>query len=483
MLGLMGSACADQVPGDVVPGQILPFYTMVRGDGFSAGPAPAGAVCQAWSAHIQAAQPTDYYGNSLSWSPSVNGSTCVVSSAAETVSAPMSYVGDQLSCTTPDSSPGQGGASGTCYCNTGKTLISNACVPGVNHTPATPKTDQQCQSQLGQVVPGTGGSTRYDMPAGQHTLCYGGCVVQPTYVNGSGADTYAVGPMVTIGGSCDGVGNGGNGQPPPSGKPTPGAATADPAATSCAPQCPGQVNGQTICVPCGTSTQNGVSTSSSSSGEPGAAPTPGDVTTTSQTDNGDGTTTKSTTTTHPDGSSDTKIVIGPTKAGGTTGSSSAASGAGQGTGLCDQYPALSICKTSTFAGSCGGTFACSGDAIQCAIAQEQHARACQFFDPASQGGQVATDAQTLATARTDGDVPSWSPAHPSNAVVTQGDFATQIDQTNPYGGTCPADKVISLDSGSSVTIPLSNWCGPMQMLGRLVVAVSLLAAAFIVFKG
>jgi hypothetical protein len=207
---------------------------------------------------------------------------------------------------------------------------------------------------------------------------------------------------------------------------------------------------------------------------------PGDVVTKQTTDNGDGTQTTKQTTYHPDGSVDTKVTQGPKPAGSAT----AASGAGDGMStFCKDNPTSSICKNSTFGGSCSASFSCDGDAVQCAIAKEQHQRNCAFYDPASQTGPMADDAARLGTARADGDVPDWSPASPSKTNSTTLDFASGIKQDHPWQGGCVSDQTIALGGGGpGLVIPWSQWCDEMQLIGKLLVSVMFIVCAGIVFK-
>lgn len=120
--------------------------------------------------------------------------------------------------------------------------------------------------------------------------------------------------------------------------------------------------------------------------------------------------------------------------------------------------------------------------MQCAIAQDQHQRNCELFEPSTQGGDLADEAARGAQAKADGDNPSWSPANAANVASTAIDFSTQIDQTNPFDSSCPVDQVLALGGQfGSVTLPFSTWCGSLQLIGKLVLGVCLLAAAFITF--
>lgn len=361
-----------------------------------------------------------------------------------------------------------------CQCTTGHST------GGVCTSPAstTPKTDAQCKAQFGQS---SGDAvTKFDWKGGT-TACYGGCVSTPSSMYGSGSSQWATGPWTTVGASCDGKGAGGNGQAT-TGQPTPPGVDADPAATACvAPTaCAGSVNGTTVCVAC-TSTSSNQTTVKSSTSPDGQTTTDGDVTTKQTTDNGDGTVTTTTKTTHQDGSVDTRQVTGPKTGAGS--SSSAASGVAPGSGFCDQNPTVSICQKTTFGGSCSSTFTCNGDAVQCAIGQEQHQRDCMLFQPETQGGTLGADAGVGNQARTDGDVPNWSPSHPSNAITTNLSWQSQIDQTNPIASACPQDRGIQVFGNTSVTLPFSQECGSLQLLGKLLVGLTGLACLFIVFGG
>jgi hypothetical protein len=140
------------------------------------------------------------------------------------------------------------------------------------------------------------------------------------------------------------------------------------------------------------------------------------------------------------------------------------------TTFCAENPDLSICKTSTFAGSCSST-SCSGDAIQCAIAQTAARSECEFLHP------TGADVDTGTAALSGGDRPT---GHPGNSPDIHG-FSGLIDQSDPLSGGCPADLSLTLLC-NPLSVPISKICEPAAILGNLMVGFSLLAAAFIVFK-
>jgi hypothetical protein len=361
--------------------------------------------------------------------------------------------------------------AGTCDCGPG--YIQS--LGGASCEAVTPKTDAQCAQQFGST---SGDSvTKYDWTGHKSTACHGGCVSTPQNMYGSGSNAWATGPWTTVGGSCDesagggasgggGAGGGGGGESAP--------AVADPVATACRPpsNCPGLVNGQTVCAPCGSSTDNNTTVNTKT--DPAGNVTKGDVRNQTTTDNGDGTTTTVTTTHHPDGSVDTRMTTVPTGSGGTGGQSPDPAS------FCKANPDSPVCKKSSFGGTCSAAFTCDGDAVQCSIAMEQHQRDCAMFEPSSAGGDWARGAQKFSTAVNDGQTPSWSPAAPGNVVSKNLDWNSTIDRSSSISSACPADVVIG---SSGLVLPLSNLCPYLQTLGNFIVAVTAIACAAIMFMG
>jgi len=140
-------------------------------------------------------------------------------------------------------------------------------------------------------------------------------------------------------------------------------------------------------------------------------------------------------------------------------------------GFCAQNPDLQICKDSTISGACE-TVTCTGDAVQCAIVKEQAKRNCELFDATSDQSELAN----LAIAGgLDGEHPR------ANGQSISLSFPSIIDQTNLLGSSCPTDVAFSV-GGSAMSLPLSQMCGPLQTLGSVLVGITMLAAAFIVFR-
>jgi hypothetical protein len=136
---------------------------------------------------------------------------------------------------------------------------------------------------------------------------------------------------------------------------------------------------------------------------------------------------------------------------------------------------------SSFGGQCAAT-TCQGDAVQCAIAADQYRRNCQWFDdPAAATLADAGVANMTGQAQPDG--------HPGrNATETPIAFSSSIDQSDALGGgSCPTDVAVSIDvplvGARQLDIGLSKVCAPLQIVGQLGVAITLLWAAVFVFRG
>ena len=158
------------------------------------------------------------------------------------------------------------------------------------------------------------------------------------------------------------------------------------------------------------------------------------------------------TTTNPDGSTDEK----PEKE------------------FCKENPDAPQCKKSNWGGSCG-SFTCDGDAIQCAIAREQHQRNCKLFDektshPAYQAAVDGTDEQS---------------ADKLKAKAEQISVGTNFDQAGfGWAKGCPADPEIPLGFvQQSFTIPFSRICGPLEALSLAGVGITLLGCLVWVIGG
>lgn len=172
--------------------------------------------------------------------------------------------------------------------------------------------------------------------------------------------------------------------------------------------------------------------------------------------NGDGTVTTSTTTTNLDGS---------------TGSANKTEGKDS---FCTENPQSPICKNSIFVGNCTA-FVCDGDAIQCAMAKEQHSRNCAFFDtptPLSELGQSVLDGVDPKQAEIDA-------AMGSDPVDINGEFNAK-SSAGWLGGAGDLPPVSFSAMGSTFTLDTSLLSDFMRAIGYVFVAVAGVIAVRIV---
>lgn len=288
-------------------------------------------------------------------------------------------------------------------------------------------------------------------------LCIAGCQYAPSVQARQSDGAWAAwGPYTSMGLKCTGAESGGG---------TPAPAVCPPA------QCMGEVNGTSVCKPCGDVKEPPKTTETSAPpADAGSAPsgaTPGSSSTTEQTScsGGQCTTTRTTTTVGSSGgqTSQTSTTTQPI---GT---------------YCSVNPGAAVCagvgegedeEPSTWGGSCAG-FQCGGDAIQCAIAREQHTRNCALFDQ-------ATDLSRVGTAAATGENPADHPR--SQAQSTTFALSSMLDASPLFGssGGCPADVSFAY-AGQTLVIPFSQSCDVLHMLGAMWMGICYLVAATIVF--
>lgn len=257
---------------------------------------------------------------------------------------------------------------------------------------------------------------------------------------------FAVEPFRSDGTTCE---DGTQGDPNTPGNPVRDGETGD--FNNCAKgTCPGTFNGASMCVACNVSDPPKTTTET----------TPDGTTTTTETTTCDGSDCVTTVVTE---TCDDEDVCTTTT---TTEDDTQM-------GFCEENPTFASCREGKWSGACQGGFSCDGDPIQCAIARDQHIRHCQM--------ETHTDQSQAGVAMIDGN-PHPS-GHPYNdAEVQEVSFAGSIDQSNPLGGSCPSDRSFQVMAGSSITIPFSQLCTPLQMVGQVGVALAMLMAVFIAFK-
>jgi len=260
------------------------------------------------------------------------------------------------------------------------------------------------------------------------------------------------------GGTCDpAVINKLNEDSDPGYEPPPNPEPAKPPESACPNGFPGEVNGVTVCVP-----------PKSSSG----------TTEMESKDNGDGTKTDSKTDVKCENGkceiTKTTTTINTTNNStiGTTSSSTTVDK----TAYCSQNKTAGVCKdengdnpdgTGSFTGNCDAGFQCKGDAVQCAIAKEQHRRMCQIFDDKSSESKLFNQLK-------------------GKEGIQRGDEGSPIDLTGRIStdsligaGSCMPDFQIQF-MDRPVNVKLSNLCPYLEMLGNILVAVGMVMAIRIV---
>jgi len=128
----------------------------------------------------------------------------------------------------------------------------------------------------------------------------------------------------------------------------------------------------------------------------------------------------------------------------------------------------------TFSGlDCPASIACSGDPINCGIAQEIHQQRCADQDMADQifGQDKQPDKSTVQQLIMDGDTYDGTPSEFNLGLLNTGRFS--------IGGSCPAPRSYDV-MGANFTIDLSGFCTLASMIGVFVsIGSSLLALRMI----
>lgn len=234
-------------------------------------------------------------------------------------------------------------------------------------------------------------------------------------------------------------------------------------------QCPdgqvaGEFNGQSLCLPAGSSnpiTQTSATTSATSTAS-GTA-TVQQITVTSCTGSGSCSTTTTTTT-----------VNNPVGGGTPQTTTESETKTESEETFCAQNPNAVVCKESksSFGGSCGA-FTCEGDAVQCAIAREQHDKNCVLFNNQTSlsdlGNKVGSGVEDLTGAGL---------TSAANREIVN--LATSLDESKALPVGCVSDRSYSLWGGVNFTIPFSSLCPYLEFMGSIVLAFAYLAAARIV---
>ncbi|OGS67724.1 MAG: hypothetical protein A2Z87_06180 [Gallionellales bacterium GWA2_54_124] len=136
---------------------------------------------------------------------------------------------------------------------------------------------------------------------------------------------------------------------------------------------------------------------------------------------------------------------------------------------CIDHPDANICQTNVINAACG-SFNCSGDAIQCAIAKDQFDLHCKLAN--EQNANLDIGKRMI-------DGTDTSVRNPAD-VANRSTFSIgSLDMSSPIAAKCPDDVVFTV-MGKSSTLPLSLWCPYLALVGNVFMALSLVAAAKII---
>lgn len=206
--------------------------------------------------------------------------------------------------------------------------------------------------------------------------------------------------------------------------------------------------GGEICGGSGTSDTAAASSDKSTSvANPNGSTT---ITTTNITNNTDGSVTTTTTnvTTNADGSKSTTSAASTKNPDGTQGKKDLPQ-----SDFCSEHGDLNICNNSTVYGNCE-TVSCDGDAIQCAILQQNAKNVCE--------NEKETDFSRIASAE--------FAKLPESGIVSNVDIGAKmrLDESGFLGGgACFADKTFAY-MGQSLVVPFSRACDTLSGLRYVV---------------
>ncbi|MCE4068536.1 MULTISPECIES: virulence factor TspB C-terminal domain-related protein [Pseudomonas] len=200
------------------------------------------------------------------------------------------------------------------------------------------------------------------------------------------------------------------------------------------------------------------------------------------------TTTTTTTTTHKGsdgsitGTSSETTCKGDECSGASTGGGGGGNnGKGDDTTNCDPATDPKACEGGSTDGGgkkCDAPIQCDGDAVLCAILQQQHKDTCELMaDPSDEERSKFEQDKAAETAKVD----KLQSDLDDKASSLFSDFQAKASG-NQYGGQCLQDKQVDV-MGATISLPFSQVCPYIALLRYAVVAMAYLAAARIVSRG
>lgn len=326
--------------------------------------------------------------------------------------------------------------SQVCTCTANYSQTGNACFPKADTTVSELNNQDDPRVWVEGGAPGT-------------TFCKDGIAVSGS----SSASTYdgkqhiVYGPFTSTGAACG-----------------PGDKPIDTSVTCASGTFPGTVNGVQVCAPRvadntvaqgPTTTASAPSSGASSPQIPGAPASATSSSTSTSCNAG----TCTTTTTYKDGNG-TSVGAVQTQQPRSS--------------WCAENPTSSICGPGgTFSGSCGSPPACTGDAVQCAIATQAFEVRCALAAPTGDEGSVYDEAKTQTGDQT-GDLPG-------NETFDIG--PDRFDRTELFGAAQGMQDMEVSIAGASYTLRFSSVNYWLELLGYLNMGATFLLCARIVVRG
>lgn len=148
--------------------------------------------------------------------------------------------------------------------------------------------------------------------------------------------------------------------------------------------------------------------------------------------------------------------------------------------FCAQNPTSTLCNDNTekrqFGGSCG-SYSCSGDAIQCAIAIKQHQDRCDDLAGLNEYAEAKALGDKILNGQNDDDVNDF--LNPSGANVV--DVGAMLTESGDYSFTSQGFEDVTFSIlGQTVVVPFSRANTYLEILGYILLACSYLYALRIV---
>lgn len=368
-------------------------------------------------------------------------------------------------------------SGGSCVCNPDFIEESGSCIPKPPPDPCE-LLDDMCSGSQGKTSAfslsgkktGVSFTCMSPLSFGGDPLpgCTKGCMAQvggfTTAFQSDDGNWVTQGTAKYSGSTCDpSVINDLNSEADPEYEPEENPETSNPPDPSCPGGFKGEVNGVSVCVP-----------PKGSSG----------VTELEEKDNGDGTKTNTKTEVKcENGKCEvTKTSTTTNTQTNSTVSSSSTTTTVEKSAYCSQNKTTAACKNEKgeeegngkFGGSCSAGFTCEGDALQCAIAKEQHKRNCEMSDDL-----LKTDEYKAWQTAKAWDGKSVTGNLPGNREHT---ISLNVGDDFIGSGSCPSDKTIEIPYGLFFTIPFSAMCEWLRLLGEGFVIVAYIVGALIIIR-